>query len=169
VIALLAFTNLFSVATGWWAADAPRLASPLLRYVRSITTPYTNRSESVIRFLRDRARPGESLYSASVEAPIVFYTGLRVIDARAHRQLDPDDLPDWIFPKPTGVKEVGIRQRERQLTRLVERRYERIELDVPATPIQGVRPDPRLHEFFTAPEYEAFVIFRKKREGRGEP
>lgn len=168
VIALLAFTNLFSVATGWWAADVPRLASPLLRYVRSITTPYTNRSESVIRFLWDRARPGESLYSASVEAPIMFYTDLRVIDARAHRQLDPDDLPDWIFPKPTGVKAVAIRQREGQLTRLVERSYERIELDVPATPIQGVRPDPKLHEFFTAPEYEAFVIFRRKRQGREE-
>jgi hypothetical protein len=159
VIALLAVSNLLSVATAPWVADAPPFSSPFVRYLRSITTSYRDRGVAVIEFLKEHAQPGEILLSPDIEGPIIFYTDLPVIDARANPGLKMDDLPHWLFPKPaTGVLpgpefRPGVR---------LMRHYERIEFEVPASPRSGARPDPDLHEFFTSPEREVFVIYRRR-------
>ena len=76
-------------------------------YVRSVTSDYTDRCEDVVSYPARASRPGESVYVADPEFPLIFYTGLQVIHA-GYFPL-PHELPDWFLPvSPCAVIELPV-------------------------------------------------------------
>ena len=90
------------------------------------------------------------------EFPVIFYTGLSVLDARIHKTL-PAEPPDWVLPFSAS----GISQRMRlHVPPAWAPLYDEIELNVPRSKAGGSRPDPHARELFTDPRMETVKIYR---------
>ena len=88
--------------------------------------------------------------------PVIFYTGLSVLDARIHKTL-PAEPPDWVLPFSAS----GISQRMRlHVPPAWAPLYDEIELNVPRSKAGGSRPDPHARELFTDPRMETIKIYR---------
>src|SRR6202011_4115036 len=72
------------------------LRSPLLEFIGGLKQGYADRFTDVRDFFSKEARPGQTVWVQDPEFPLIFYTGLQVIDARLRT---PDNLPDWILPQ----------------------------------------------------------------------
>ena len=154
LIALVVTTNLAHDVTGWARGRAP-VELHHLRFLRSITRPYDDRFADVLRFLEREARPDDTLLVADPELPLIFYTGLRVVDARLRPP--PAGGADWVLSRPAS----GLTD-----TRLAPpagdgARYREIRLRVRASPRSGSRPDPNERASFSVDATEELAIFRR--------
>jgi hypothetical protein len=124
--------------------------------VRSVTSDYTDRCEDVVSFLSRASKPGESIYVADHEFPLIFYTDLQVIHA-GYFPL-PQELPDWFLPvSPSAVIPLPVMNLPREL----QDKYRPITLTVHASPRGCRRPDPHMHQRFTTTRTEKITIYRK--------
>jgi 4-amino-4-deoxy-L-arabinose transferase-like glycosyltransferase len=162
LVAVLAFSNVVAIGSGWPFLGPHRLELPLVTFVRSLTTEYTDRLEGSVNYLREQSTPDQTLCVADPEFPLIFYTGLKVIDVRLHRAW-PADPPDWILPLSPSAAESPFLL---QIPPEYASDYERIVLPVPATPRGANRPDPHAHQFFTAPTQEELLLYRKQSPSR---
>ncbi|MAE62377.1 MAG: hypothetical protein CMJ49_13605 [Planctomycetaceae bacterium] len=166
LVLIVALTNVLSVVR--FVAPEPNhgLDVPMVRFVRSITTEYTDRVEDLVDFLNEQAEPGQMVYLPHPAFPLIFHTDQRYFDARYHlshiqgktpkrfRALDKKHPPDWIFIRgPSG-------HRTNQLQDEAMPGFARLEILVHATPADNSTAAPHLHEFFTTTEWEKFVIYR---------
>lgn len=130
------------------------------RFLRSITSEYRDRLEAVLDYLDGKVDPEDSVYVDDHELPLIFYTGVRIIEVRDSRELwqEKDDAhPDWVFPAgPSALLN------RRQLRFKPGPNYTTESIEVPRSSRGGSRPHPDAHAFFTASESELFVIHRKK-------
>ena len=151
IIAVLVSTNLVSVASGLAVGTDRYVAAPFPRYALSVTRTYTDRLEDVVNFLRRDGTPRQAVLVLDPEFPLVFHTGMRVVDARLWRPAAP---PDWILPvSPSGTAR-QIMELDPRITAL----YEPIVLAVHDSPRGGSLPDPDVHAFFEAPMTEMPVL-----------
>jgi hypothetical protein len=89
-------SNVFAVATNPFSQQHA-LRSPLADFFFSSLLPYEDRFTDVLDFLKTHAHPGDAIVSWYPEFPLMFYTPLKVIDARlSPSPLKP--LPNWILP-----------------------------------------------------------------------
>jgi hypothetical protein len=155
LVATVALTSALHGGADWVRGRASA-ELPYLRFARSITTAYEDRLEDVVDFLRREARPGEALYVADPELPLVFYTELRVVDARLRPP--PEGGADWILASPaSGVVDARLVPPPERLAD-----YERIPLPVRASLRGGSRPNPDEHAWFTATDTEELVLYRRR-------
>jgi hypothetical protein len=159
---------LLGLVTTNWLAVGMRLPFPKQHtaaftyptFVRSVTSDYQDRLEGVLEHIGGEVQPEDSVYVDDHELPLIFYTGVRILEARDSQEVwqrDESAHPDWVFP--AGPSALVNR---RQLQFKPGRNYETEVIEVPRSPRGGSRPHPDAHAFFTADESEAFVIHRKR-------
>lgn len=129
---------------------------PFFGYLRSVTAEYTDRFEETVKYFRSVDAAGQTVMVGDPEFPLIFYTEMRVIDARFLRRLEQP--PDWILPtSPSAVaKQVPL-----PLPPQVREEYDTVRLQVHASKRGGSRPDPDRFAPFTAVEMEEMTIYRK--------
>ena len=163
-VAVLVSSNLVAIATAPFGSH--RLGLPYLDFARSVTTEYDERLDDVLAFLEksssDRtgdATRAESLWVADPEFPLMFYTDLRIIDARYHDF--PEDPPDWVFA--TSASGIANR-RPLQLPVGMRSLYDATALRVRRSPRGGNRPDPHAHAWLEVGEAESekMLIYRRR-------
>ncbi len=159
-VALLGLTNVVAVGTGAAVGVQRPLGSPLVEQIVSLTTPYASRQTRVTQFLRANTAPGDRVLCVDSALPLIFDTGLTVINASLTDGRLPSPAPDWILSESlTGVSP----RRLDALPAALASQYERLSFDVPDSARLGAMPDPVMHEAFTAPKKRAFVLYRKKK------
>jgi hypothetical protein len=154
----LCLSNCISVASGYPFRGAHHLRLPLFNMVREITTPYADRLKDVVAFLRQNAKPDESLLVFDPEFPLIFYTRMEIIDGRFTHHSLQGTFPDWILSESaSGVVESPATEPPPALY------YEKIVLKVHDSARGGSIPEPDIHESFTAPSFSELVIYKSRR------
>lgn len=158
--AMLCLTNVFSKISWPWD-EQHSLQTPVLTYLQEVTTPYTNATEDIIAFFEKNASPDQTILVEDPEFPLIFHTGLKVIDVRLHPDVRLDNLPDWILPETaTGL----LYFHDLALPAALVDFYEPVIFKVHKSPRGDTRPYPDERASFTAEEFRDFKVFRKKKE-----
>ena len=158
-VAVLALSNAFASATGFVFPSQPHhpLALPAWDFLRSITTEHRERLDGVLDYLQAEAAPGDTVWVPDPEFPLIFYTQLRILDARLQRGI-PAEEPTWILPaSASGIST----RRQLRLPPVLKDHYEEIQLRVPRSARGGNRPDPHAHALFDDPATENFRLYRR--------
>jgi hypothetical protein len=158
VVGMLCLSNAISVYSLYPFRGVHSTKMQLAQFVREIASDYEDRLEDVVFYLSRNANPSQSVYVYDPEFPLIFYTDMRVIDARFNNRLDRRDLPDWIFPESASglMPSSPIR-----VPRALIAHYKPVSIRVHDTARNASRPDPDLHKGFTSSEYTKMLIYRK--------
>ncbi|MBF0517454.1 MAG: glycosyltransferase family 39 protein [Nitrospirae bacterium] len=157
LIIVLVTSNFISAPLSFDGRHTPRLTVSNL--ISSITEPYTNRLDDVLRFLRQQGHPGQSVFVFDPEFPLIFYTDMKVIDARLSNSFPADKLPDWIFP----VSASGISGKAAiALPESLFKYYDTVSLPVHNSSRRGDIPEPDQYEYFTNREIVPMVVYKRK-------
>jgi hypothetical protein len=155
LLAIAAFTNLFSVAGSALFGDLRAPGLPFATYVRSVASEYTDRLEASVQYLSREGSPEQTIFVPDPEFPLIFYTDMRLLDAR-YRKLN--EQPDWIIPaSPSGLVDQTL-----PIPPFIDALYERVTITVPASPRNGSRPDPEHFAFFTTTKHEQLVLYKRR-------
>jgi hypothetical protein len=158
LVVIVASTNIFSIAGAALFGEFRSPGFPFARYVRSVTSEYTDRLEDAVAFLLREGGPDQTIFSPGPEFPLIFYTDMRVLDGR-YRKLVVSET-DWIAPVSVSRRtEGGLSLR---IPPYIEDVYEKVTLSVHASPRGGSRPDPDHYAFFTVPQLEQLVFYKKR-------
>ncbi len=166
-IAILALTNAPNILSLYPWRGEREFKSPVYEFVREITTPYEDKCENVVTFLRTYGDESESVAMLDPGYPIMFYTNMKVIDGRYPGNRGEAMTADWILTEsPCGVirypPSVKVDIPESALSF-----YEKHTLQVRDTPLGASRPDPDTHWGFTASAVKDFTVYRRlKHRGR---
>jgi hypothetical protein len=156
VIVAQLISNVFAVATSFRPSQEHSWRLPLIDYVRGISGPYTNRFVDVLDFFSREAHAGQSVWVADPEFSLIFYTGLKVIDARLRV---PDTLPDWILPQSAGGVLI---QSPLALPETVKPYYQAIIIRVHDSDQIDSVPEPDTYRYRTTEKRTDFIIYKKK-------
>lgn len=146
ILTLLLFTNFLN--------SPHRTHSPMLNFLYEITHDYDGPNEGIVLYLREHAKPTDTVKLRYEDAPVMFYTGLKV-DNRWY--LEEETYPEWIIPRRPWA-EGGFW--ESQYHADIQKRYERIELDYPDIQWEN-REDPGWHQFRTVRNAPKVIIYRR--------
>lgn len=97
LILILCCSNIIAVFTADPLQKQHSVGMPFAQFIREITSSYEDRLEDVVCYLRQNADPNQSLFALDPEFPLIFYTNMRIIDGRLTRELNMNNLPDWIL------------------------------------------------------------------------
>ncbi len=165
LVAVLCLTNVFSEIS-WPLDEQHTLQTPILTYLREVTTPYENSTENIIEFFKNNASPDQSVLSQDPEFPLIFHTGMKIIDVRLYPDVQMDNLPDWILPETaTGLMHIHDLALPPQIAEF----YEPVILKVRNSPRGDTRPYPDERASFTATDFRDYKIYRKKKLVPGNP
>ncbi|MBF0456599.1 MAG: glycosyltransferase family 39 protein [Nitrospirae bacterium] len=154
---VLVTTNFVPTAYPFNGRHTPRLT--LVDLISEITTSYTNRLEDIVKFLKKEASPEQSVFVFDPEFPLIFYTGMKVIDARLVNSFPADKLPDWVFPvSVSGISgKTAIAPSE-----AIYKYYDAVSIPVHNSNRRGGIPEPDVHERFTNREIVQMVAYKRK-------
>jgi hypothetical protein len=159
ILIVLCVSNVFSVATDPFAKQVS-LRSPLADFVFSTLLPYQDRFTDVLDFFQKNAKPGDTVVSGNPEFPLMFYTRLKIVNAR----LSPSPfqpLPKWILP--ASVSDVFFFP-PAPLPDDLKPYYDTISLTVHDSPRVDNMPEPDFYQSQTARTTTPFVIYKRKGE-----
>lgn len=160
LIITLCLSNLVAVLSAYPLRVSHNINMPFVQFVQEITSNYEDRFEDVVSYFMQNAGPDESVFVFDPEFPLIFYTGMRIIDGRFNRKFYGHDLPDWILTESaSGV----LSTPPIKLPNSLMRHYRSIAITVHDTPRGGSRPDPQVHNFLTSPKMEKMIIYKKIR------
>jgi len=167
----LAGLVLGSLARAWPTLGAAAmaawvLAGPLEELVYELTHDYDGPEEGIVEFLREHARPGDSVAIVNGDLPVKFYTGLRVVGGLTGEDLAPVRHADWIIPRSAVPTPASRRVRAELLRVLAGGGYVRHVLDHPDT-IWENREDLRLHRFRTDLHAPRVEVWERRRGAQG--
>ena len=134
---------------------------PLVEYARGLSHRYEDRFSDVLAFLQPAARAGETVYVADPEFPLMFYTSLRIIDARLAGEAVPDPLPNWILSESAS----GVFPGRIALPPWAVGHYDTLVIPVRDSPRGGSMPQPELFQYATTDRLVQMTIYRR-RDGR---
>ena len=152
-IVTLLFTNIFTMG----APFRKPLQSLMVEYIGEITHDYDGPVEGIVKYLKARARPGDTVKINYGDLPVMFYTDLKV-DNRTFTE--HQSYPEWIVYRHDWVTPAFF---ETDYGKKVLTRYERIVLDYPDISWHN-RPDPSEHKFRTVTNAPRLVIYKRKDE-----
>jgi len=158
-VAVLSLSNIISALSAFPILRTVSVSMPIVRFVEEITSEYSNKLKDVVLYLRKNAHPGETLFVRDPEFPLIFYSDMRVIDARLNKLPDAHHLPDWIFAQSTSG---AVDKPELQVPAGLEKNYELILLQVHDSPFSDNCPDARYHVSLTGDKFVGFKIYKKK-------
>jgi 4-amino-4-deoxy-L-arabinose transferase-like glycosyltransferase len=147
-------SNALSIASGFPFRHGRVLRFPVVEYVSGISAPYTNRLADIVDFFETHAQPGQRVLSFDPEFPLIFYTGLGVIDGRIMEP--PSELPDWVLP----VSASGDVTREPAALPELQPRYTLITIFVHDSSMFNSIPEPDVYQFHTMAARVPFQIYQ---------
>jgi hypothetical protein len=155
LIGLQAATNLIAIVTvfGLDREHSPR--SPLLQFIGGLKQSYADRFTDVRDFFVKEAMPGQTVWVRDPEFPLIFYTGLQIIDARLRI---PENLPDWILPQSaSGLSD----QNTLTPPDSIKSYYEAISIRVHDSDRLDNVPEPDCYQYRSTEKTTDFLIYRK--------
>jgi 4-amino-4-deoxy-L-arabinose transferase-like glycosyltransferase len=156
LIVVQVFSNFFAIASGFPFRHGRALRFPVVEYVAGTSAPYTNRLDDAVDFFKAHAKPGQRVLSFDPEFPLIFYTGLGVIDGRIMAP-PPGVLPDWILP----VSVSGDVTREAvALPDFVKSHYTLITIPVHDSTMFDSIPEPDVYQYHTSATRVPFQIYQ---------
>ncbi|MBN3039015.1 MAG: glycosyltransferase family 39 protein [Candidatus Omnitrophica bacterium] len=150
-IALILFTNVFTMG----APFLKPIRILLTEYIYELTHDYDGPVEGIVVYLKENAKPGDTVKINYGDLPLMFYTDLRV-DNRPFRETET--YPQWIVYRRDWV---GSDFFKTDYGKKVLAGYEKIVLDYPDTRWHN-RPDPNEHRFRTAGQQPKLEIYKKR-------
>jgi len=127
-----------------------------MEYIASLHGRYRNRFTDVLDAFSKNAHAGESVWVADPEFPLIFYTGVKIIDARLGV---PEMWPDWILAESaSGV----VTQRPLHVPNAAMPSYETITLSVHDSDRFDCVPEPDVYQYRTTPQRADFLIYKKR-------
>jgi hypothetical protein len=158
LIAALCLTNGLSIATAYPWRGEHTLHSPLAKWLWSVHRPYGSRLEDVVQFLRKEAQPGQTVYVVDPEFPLIFHTGLKIIDGSRGDDRLSGELPDWILSESASgvVSDPPI-----LLPDELAAHYRIVSLPVHDSARLGAVPEPDLYEYNSA-KMTSLLIYEKR-------
>jgi hypothetical protein len=158
LIAAVCLTNGPAIATAYPWRGEHTLHSPVAHWLLSVHRPYGSRLNDVVQFLRKEAQPGQTVYVVDPEFPLIFYTGLKIIDGRVGHGELPRVLPDWILSESaSGV----MPDPPSLLPDSLSARYLAISLPVHDSRGMGVIPEPDWYQY-ESPNLTSLLIYKKR-------
>lgn len=155
LVVVLCSSNLIAAGSAWPLRGKHGLETPYVEFVREILTDYEDRTSDVVSYFRKQADPDDRVLVMDPEFPLIFYTGLRVIDARLVGQIDAP--PDWILSESGS----GIGTYDPlKPPPLIADHYEKTAIQVHDTRRGASRPDPHAHEPFTTSKQSDLTLYR---------
>ncbi|MBF0553543.1 MAG: glycosyltransferase family 39 protein [Nitrospirae bacterium] len=136
----------------------PRLS--LTTLIQETYTPYADRLGDVVTFLKKEGATGQSVYIADSGMSLIFYNGMRIINAKSENMGNLKELPDWIFTESAAVQ--AKKAPPMYPSKEIADYYIPISLKVHASGKSGSIPEPDMHESFTSKDMEDMLVFRKK-------
>jgi len=159
MVAMLCLSNVWNWAGGRAWNSPQELGSPIWVYAQELSQPYTDRLEDVVAYLQAHGTPEQSVLVANEEMPLIFHTGMQILDARMQPAIDVNDPPDWILTESPSAM---VDKAKADVPPALADAYERIELPVHDNPSYSNHPDPDLREPFTTETMRTLVLYRRK-------
>jgi Dolichyl-phosphate-mannose-protein mannosyltransferase len=155
LIGLQAATNLIAIVTAFGLDREHGLRSPLFEFIGGLKQGYVDRFTDVRDFFATEARPGQTIWVRDPEFPLIFYTGLHIIDARLRT---PENLPDWILPQSaSGLLDQNILA----LPDSIKSYYEAVSIRVRDSDRLDNVPEPDCYQYRPTEKTTDFLIYRK--------
>jgi hypothetical protein len=155
LIGLQAATNLIAIVTVFGLDREHSLRSPLLQFIGGLKQSYADRFTDVRDFFVKEAMPGQTVWVRDPEFPLIFYTGLQIIDARLRI---PENLPDWILPQSaSGLSD----QNTLTPPDSIKSYYEAISIRVHDSDRLDNVPEPDCYQYRPTEKTTDFLIYRK--------
>ena len=129
--------------------------SPILDYLYEITHDYDGPNEGIVLYLKEHAKPLDTVKLMYEDSPVMFYTGLKV-DNRWYTE--EETCPEWIIPRRPWAEEEFWNS---EYYVKIQERYERIELNYSDIQWEN-REEPGGYNFETAKEAPKVIVFRRK-------
>jgi hypothetical protein len=155
IVAQLA-SNAISIASGFPFRHGRELRFPVTEYVSGIAAPYSNRLSDVLDFFKTHAHPGQRVLSFDPEFPLIFYTGLGVIDGRIMAP-PPGELPDWILPASVSG---DVTRESMALPDFLKPHYTLITISVHDSTMFDSIPEPDVYQYHTTSALVPFQIYQ---------
>lgn len=135
-------------------------ALSLTALIRETYTPYADRTGDIVNFLKKEGADGQSVVTADSGMSLIFYNGMRIINAKVEQGGNLKEYPDWIFTESAAVQtpKAPPMYPSKEIADL----YTPILLKVHATRKSGSIPEPDMHEAFSSEAMEDLLVFRKK-------
>ncbi len=147
--------NVFAVVTNPFG-QPHSIRSPVADFVYGVQSHYENRFTDVLEYLKANAHPGDVLISWDPELPLVFYTRLRVVDARL--EMPPSHQPpDWILPQSAAG---DVDRKPVSLPDSLKPYYREIILTVHDSPRVDDIPEPDVYQYQTERARAPFLIYQ---------
>lgn len=152
ILSLLLLTNLLN--------SPHRVSSPIGNYLYEITHDYDGPNEGIVLYLKKHAQKTDTVKLRYEDAPVMFYTGLKV-DNRWYTE--EETYPEWIIPRRPWAEE-GFWTSEYYAK--IQKQYERIEIPYPDIQWEN-REDMGEHHFRTVQEAPKVLLFRRREDPGG--
>lgn len=157
VLMLQCLTNVVAVATNPLGEHFP-LRAPLVDFVVGNDQPYQDRFTDVLKFLNDRAHPGDVILSWYPELPLIFYGHYRVLDGRLPMP-DGTPMPEWFLPQSLSSV---FETRRQYLPDVYKSYYGRVVVPVHDSPRNADVPDPTVYQYQMTETMTSFAIYKLK-------
>lgn len=161
IVLILCFSNILSfVAVPFGSGH--RMEFPIISYVGDITSKYDNALKDIVAFFRANASPDDTVFTPDPDFPLIFHTGLKIVDIRMNPGVDLKQLPEWVLSESAS----GLLKMDKVAPpEQVRDRYEPIILKVRDNDRNDNRPDPYFHSFRTSSGFRDFIIYRRNQDG----
>jgi hypothetical protein len=160
LVAVLCLTNYLSYYPAYFFRDFHQPELPLFTLVHDISSKYSDALDDVVAFLKKEGAPDESILVKDPEFPLIFYTGMEVIDYNYHTEVFfKGNLPDWIFPVSiSGVLPPPPLKIPDEVMSL----YEPVTIPVRNSRRGANMPEPDKHISFSPLDKTDIVVYKKK-------
>jgi hypothetical protein len=159
LLGVLCLSNAVSIASAYPFRSGHALDFPMVRFLQGVSKRYESRFKDVVAFLAREANPDDTLFIFDPGFPLIFHTGMKVIDARLTHGRFPSPPPDWVFTEsPSGAANMLLSRFPGPLLKL----YRPMTISVHDTPRGDGRPDPHAHVHLTEPRRKDLLVYRLK-------
>lgn len=149
-------SNVFPVTTTFGMAREHGWRFPLIEFIGGLNEHYVDRFVDVLDFFSKNAHAGQTVWVPDSEFPLIFYTGVAVIDARLRV---PETFPDWVLPQSASGL---LDQQPLALPDSAKPYYESIIVPVHDSDRFDSVPEPDVYQYRPTGTRSSFVIYRKK-------
>ncbi|MBF0318183.1 MAG: glycosyltransferase family 39 protein [Nitrospirae bacterium] len=159
LVAVLCLTNYLSYYPAYFFRGFHQPEMPLITLVREISSEYSDALNDTVAFLKKEGLPDESILVKDPEFPLIFYTGMEVINYRHHAEALQGKLPDWIFP--ISISSV-LNNTQLTIPDELMPLYEPVTVSIRNTRRGASMPEPDKHEPFSPTDKTDLVVYKKK-------
>jgi hypothetical protein len=138
---------------------------PLHRFAYEISHDFDGPIEGIVKFLKQNARPGDTVAITYGDLPLKFYTDLRVLGGLTGEDITAARDAEWIIPRLHAMsrEERRVQKALKSYVDVSPKRRRVYKIAYPDTAFEN-REDPTMHRYRTErPTFPRVVIYGVKR------